>query len=179
MQLHPKAAAQQHDERRFAVPPRLAALAALGVLLTFNAAASLPSAAGVWRQVDESGKSGALVTISEEGNVFVGRLTHLFLDPGDNPNPICDQCAGDKHNQPILGLKFIEGMKQSGMDYDGGTILDPETGKVYSAKMRLSPDGRELTVRGYLGLSIFGKSQIWVRVENGDQDAKPAERAPQ
>jgi uncharacterized protein (DUF2147 family) len=126
---------------------------------------SAGTAAGVWRQVDESGKVGALVTITREGDAFVGRLSQLFLDPGDNPNPICENCPGNKHNQPFLGLLFIEGMKQSGVDYIGGTILDPETGKIYNAKMSLSPDGKRLTVRGFIGLSLFGRSQTWTRVE--------------
>ena len=125
---------------------------------------SAPTAAGVWRQVDKSGKVGALVTISQEGNAFVGRLSRLFLDPRDDPNPICENCPGDKHNQPFLGLAFIEGMKQSGLDYTGGTVLDPKTGKIYNAKMSLSPDGKRLTLRGYIGLSIFGRSQTWTRV---------------
>ena len=60
---------------------------------------------------------------------------------------------------------FIEGMKQSGLDYEDGTILDPESGKIYHASMHLSPDGTKLTVRGYIGLSIFGRSQIWNRVQ--------------
>jgi len=124
-----------------------------------------PTAAGVWQQVDDDGKVGALVTISEEQGVYVGRLSQLFLEPGDDPNPICTECQGDKHNLPILGLVFIEGMKQSGLDYEDGTILDPETGKIYHANMHLSSDGSKLTVRGYIGLSIFGKSQTWNRVE--------------
>jgi uncharacterized protein (DUF2147 family) len=156
------------------------ALAGLSVLLMLVPASSAaPTAAGVWKQIDESGKPGALVTISQEGEFFVGRLTHLFPEPGDDPNPICDRCPGDRLNQPVLGLVFIEGMKQSGLDYEGGTILDPETGKVYSANMHLSADGAELTVRGYLGLSIFGRSQTWLRVEGGDGTEKPADRAPQ
>jgi uncharacterized protein (DUF2147 family) len=130
-----------------------------------QAGMSAPTAAGVWRQVDESGKVGALVTITQEGDIFVGRLSRLFLDPGDDPNPICGNCSGDKHNQPFLGLVFIEGMKQSGLDYTGGTVLDPETGDIYKAKMSLSPDGKRLTLRGYIGLSIFGRSQTWTRVE--------------
>jgi len=154
-------------EQRFGIALRLA-LAAVGILLTINPAASAPTAAGIWRQVDEAGKVGALVTITQEGDVFVGRLSHLFLDPDEDPNPICNICPGDKLNQPVLGLVFIEGMKQSGLDYDGGTILDPETGKVYSATMHLSADGTLLTVRGYLGLSIFGRSQTWSRVERND-----------
>src|SRR6476660_9885618 len=106
----------------------------------------VPTAAGVWKQVDESGKVGALVTITQEGDIFVGRLSRLFLNPGDDPNPICENCSGDKHNQPFLGLVFIEGMKQSGLDYTGGTVLDPGTGDIYKAKMSLSSDGKRLTL---------------------------------
>jgi len=138
---------------------------AAGALIISEPAASLLSAAGVWKQVDEQGKVGALVTISEEGGVYVGRLSKLFLDPGDDPNPICTKCPGDRLNQPVLGLIFIEGMKQSELDYEDGTILDPETGDIYHAKMRLSPDGTELNVRGYVGLPILGRTQTWVRVE--------------
>ena len=147
-------------------------IAAFGVCLFLLKDAALagvdettPTAAGVWQQVDDDGKVGALVTISEEQGVYVGRLSQLFPEPGDDPNPICTECPGDKHNLPILGLVFIEGMKQSGLDYEDGTILDPETGKIYHANMHLSPDGAKLTVRGYIGLSIFGKSQTWNRVE--------------
>jgi uncharacterized protein (DUF2147 family) len=127
--------------------------------------ATTPTAAGVWQQVGDDGKVGALVTISEEDGVYVGRLSQLFPEPGDDPNPTCTECSGNKHNLPILGLVFIEGMKQSGLDYEGGTILDPETGKTYHASMHLSPDGTKLTVRGYIGLEIFGRSQTWNRVQ--------------
>ncbi len=152
---------REHSHGRLGV----LALALLGALVFSHAAAGVPSAAGVWKQMGDDGKVGALVTIAEEGGVFVGRLSQLFLDPGDDPNPVCNNCPGDKLNQPLLGLVFIEGMKQDGLDYEGGTILDPESGKVYHAKMSLSPDGTELTVRGYLGWSIFGKSQTWTRAE--------------
>jgi uncharacterized protein (DUF2147 family) len=143
----------------------MASMAAALLLAAGQPALSQPTAAGVWKQIDESGKVGAYVTISEENGVFVGRLSKLFLDPGDNPNPVCRQCPGAKQNQPILGLQFIEGMKRDGLDYEDGTILDPETGDVYHAKMSLSPDGNALTVRGYLGISLFGRSQTWERVE--------------
>src|SRR4026209_308746 len=134
-------------------------------LMLVDASAATPTAAGAWKQIDGNGKVGALVTISDEGGVFVGRLSRLFLEPGDDPNPICTECPGEMRNQPVLGLVFIEGMKQSGLDYEGGTILDPETGKLYKASMSLDPGGSRLTVRGYIGLPIFGRSQTWTRVQ--------------
>jgi uncharacterized protein (DUF2147 family) len=148
----------------FALKLALAAAGALALMLV-QASAATPTAAGVWKQIDENGKVGALVTISEENGVFIGRLSRLFLDPGDDPNPICAECPGARHNQPILGLVFIEDMKQSDLDYEGGTILDPETGKIYKASMSLDPAGARLTVRGYIGLPIFGRSQTWTRVQ--------------
>jgi uncharacterized protein (DUF2147 family) len=151
----------------------------VATLLVIPAVSGATTAAGVWRQVDDTGKVGALVTITEEGGVFVGRLSRLFLEPGDDPNPTCEHCPGDKLNKPVLGLVFIEGMKQSGLDYDGGTILDPESGKVYSANMHLSDDGAELTVRGYLGLSLFGRSQTWTRVQGDEGAVKPNDRPSQ
>jgi uncharacterized protein (DUF2147 family) len=144
---------------------KLALAAGAFALALVQASAATPTATGVWKQIDENGKVGAFVTISEENGVFVGRLSRLFLEPGDDPNPICSECPGARRNQPILGLLFIEGMKQSGFDYKGGTILDPETGKFYKASMSLDPGGSRLTVRGYIGLPIFGRSQTWTRVQ--------------
>jgi len=120
---------------------------------------------GVWQQIDPStGKVGALVTFSESEGSFNGRITKLFPDPGDDPNPLCHKCPDPQRDKPILGLVFIEGMRRSELTYEGGTILDPETGTLYSANMQLSRDGNTLTVRGYVGLPLFGQSQRWKRV---------------
>src|SRR5207244_2211311 len=111
------------------------ALATLILLRTVTAFAQ--SAEGVWRQVDDkTGEAQALVTISDRGGVFEGRIVKLFLKPGEDENPRCDKCPGDRRNQPIIGLRFVEGMKRTGLDYSGGSILDPEDGQVYSAEMK-------------------------------------------
>ncbi len=142
----------------------LAAVAMLAIAR--SSAASAQTATGVWQQIDnDTGKVNALVTFAERGGVFEGWLSKLFLDPGDDPNPRCQECSGSKHGKPILGLVFIEGMRRSGLEYRGGTILDPDSGTVYSASMKLSPDGASLTVRGYLGIPLFGQSQTWKRVQ--------------
>ncbi len=86
------------------------------------------------------------------------------MRPGEKPNPICTKCPGDQKNQPTLGLALIKGMQRKGRNYENGTILDPRDGSVYQARMELSPDGQKLMMRGYLGIDLFGQSQIWRRL---------------
>jgi uncharacterized protein (DUF2147 family) len=56
-------------------------------------------------------------------------------------------------------------MRPQGDEWSGGEILDPEIGKTYRAKMQLVDGGRKLIVRGYIGFSLFGRSQTWLRVD--------------
>jgi uncharacterized protein (DUF2147 family) len=143
----------------------LSVIAAVYVVAQTSSAGA-QTISGVWQQIDpDTGKVGALVTFAESGGIYRGFLSKLFLDPGDDPNPLCHKCPGAQQGQPLLGLMFIDGMQRSGLDYEGGTILDPDSGTLYSANMQLSPDGNALTVRGYVGLPLFGQSQVWRRVQ--------------
>lgn len=123
-----------------------------------------PTAAGLWQQVDERGQSQGWFLIGERNGVYEGKIAKMFSQPGDPPNPTCDQCEGEQRGAPWLGLTIITGMKRSGLKYEGGRILDPRNGSVYRALMRISPDGQTLTVRGYLGVSLLGRDQTWVRL---------------
>jgi uncharacterized protein (DUF2147 family) len=121
------------------------------------------TATGLWQQLDDAGKSEGWFLIYETNGVYEGAIAKTFLKPGE-PAPVCVNCQGEQRNAPTLGLTFIKHMRRNGMNYEDGSILDPRNGNVYNAVMQLSPDGQTLTVRGYLGISLFGQNQTWHRL---------------
>ena len=142
--------------------------------------AAEPSAVGLWEQVDEkSGKAESWFRITERNGVYEGAIVKIFYKPGEDQNWVCDKCEGAERGAPVLGLMLIKGMRRNGDSYEGGTIMDPRDGSVYRALMRLSAEGRKLEVRGYLGISLFGRSQIWNRLpDNALGTPAPAAARP-
>ena len=138
-----------------------------------------PSAVGLWEQVDDkTGKPESWFNIVEKDGVYVGTIVKMFQKPGD-PSPEswrCTKCEGPEKNAPVLGLALIKSMKRTGLKYEDGTILDPRDGTVYRALMQLSPDGKELEVRGYLGIAMLGRSQMWKRLPDNAMDPVPPTR---
>jgi len=136
------------------------------ILLLFAAASALAaspmSPVGRWKTFDD--KTGALhglVEITEEQGALKGRILKSY-DPL-KPNPTCDLCEGERKGQPTIGMVFLWGLTGKGEEFTGGFILDPDNGKVYKAKLKLNEGGRKLLVRGFIGISLIGRTQTWVR----------------
>jgi uncharacterized protein (DUF2147 family) len=136
------------------------------ILAAFAAHAADPSPVGLWRTIDDNtGAARGLVRIIETNGEYQGRVEKTFPKPGEDSNPKCEKCDGARRDQPVIGMTILWGLKKQGEDYNGGEILDPENGKIYRVRLKLDDGGKKLDVRGFIGFSLFGRSQIWVRQE--------------
>jgi uncharacterized protein (DUF2147 family) len=145
----------------------------LAVLLCLSglalwAADSASTPVGRWRTFDDkiAGKAKAIIVLYEEKGLLFGRVETL-VDP--DAVKICDKCSDERKGQAVTGMVVVRRMKKDGDEYTGGDILDPKNGSVYRCKMRLIDQGRKLSVRGYIGFSLFGRSQTWIRDDGGQK----------
>jgi len=121
---------------------------------------------GQWHTVDdETGEVKSLVTLSiAEDGTMVGVITKILIKSDDGG--LCDKCEGVMKGQPIEGMKFIWGFQQMATgEWEDGQLLDPESGDIYSGNITIKEDPSKLDVRGYVGISLFGRSQTWKRVD--------------
>lgn len=118
---------------------------------------------GKWKTIDdETGKAKSIVEIYESNGKLYGKITEI-LNPAKKGSK-CDKCEGADKGKPIEGLVIIKGLTKDGSEWTDGDILDPTKGKLYSCTLKL--EGKDkLKVRGYLGVSLLGRTQTWTRVQ--------------
>lgn len=117
---------------------------------------------GKWTTVDdESGKPKSIVEIFKSSDgLYYGKIVQLLQKP---ENETCIACKDDRRNKPLIGLEIIRGLKKEGDNFTGGTITDPKTGKSY--KCTITRNGDKLNVRGYIGISLVGRTQTWTMLK--------------
>ena len=119
---------------------------------------------GLWRTFDDkTGKPGGLLRIYEQQGSYFARI-ESSSEPGDATRR-CTACVDERRNKPFVGLVIMRNMKLNDGEYEGGDILDPRSGSIYGCKFRLEQGGSRLVIRGFIGFSIFGRSQTWAREE--------------
>ena len=145
---------------------QLIGAAVLGLVLV-NAAFAQASPVGLWKTIDDDGKTAkSLVRITESGGVLSGTIEKI-LDPAKQ-DVKCDKCKDDRKDKPVVGLLILRNLRQDAQDKDiwaGGEVLDPTDGSTYKARVKPIDGGQKLEMRGYMGVPMFGRTQTWIRVE--------------
>lgn len=137
---------------------------ALPLLAAPIAAFAQASPLGTWTTIDDAtGKVKSVVEIYATSDGRLAGRVEKVLQSDRGPNPVCEKCPGDRRNKPVEGMVILWGMKPNNGSWEGGKILDPSSGKVYSARIRPVENGKKLEVRGFMGFSLLGRTQVWVR----------------
>ena len=133
----------------------------LGLSALSNAADPLNGT--VWKTIDDKTKQPkATVRFTEQKNGTLTASIQSILTPGEEN--ACTKCEGPYHNKSLKGLTIVRGLKNTGgTSYDGGSILDPQTGKTYKLKGKLADGGKKLELRGFIGVAALGRNQTWIR----------------
>jgi uncharacterized protein (DUF2147 family) len=138
----------------------------LCVLFAALIQAALPTPEGRWTTIDDkSGKPKSTIKLSVSNGTLNGSIQKIYKENVAYPDETqCVKCTGALQNQPLIGLMIVRGLKQNADgSWSGGQITDPESGKTYKCTITPSADGKTLSVRGYIGVSLLGRSQTWVK----------------
>lgn len=116
---------------------------------------------GVWiTQDDETGKKKSEVLLYKNEGKLYGKILNLLLE--EDKGKLCVNCKGENKNLAIEGMVIVEGLELNGKTWEEGTILDPKSGKTYSCYITFE-NNNTLKVRGYIGFSLLGRTQKWIR----------------
>ena len=143
----------------------LVALSLLTSMLAFAGDADSP--AGLWQTRDDDGKPTGYIRINEADGTYSAVIEKGM--PQDKEEKYCTKCTDERKDRRLIGMTIMKNVKAKGVDkatyYIGDEILDPLSGNTYRVKLTLKDAGKKLEVRGFIGISLFGRTQIWERAE--------------
>ncbi|MBN8578315.1 MAG: DUF2147 domain-containing protein [Cytophagales bacterium] len=131
------------------------------MLVASSLACQAQTIAGKWRTIDdETGKPKSVVEITERNGKFYGKIIKLFRAADEDQNPVCDKCPAldERFKKQIIGMEILKNLIKEDDEFTGGSILDPNNGKIYRCKVWR--EGNNLKLRGYLG--PFFRTQTWL-----------------
>jgi len=125
------------------------------------------SPVGRWRTIDDAtGKVKSLVIVWEEHDTLYGKIERILDRSSTDSDPRCGHCQGELKNTALVGLRILWDLRKDGAQWSGGKVIDPESGKIYKCSIAVEDGGRKLKVRGFIGFSILGRTQYWLREES-------------
>lgn len=132
------------------------------ILLVSGTTTAQKEIVGKWKTIDDAtGEPRSIVEIYKKGDRLFGKIMTI-LDENEK-NGLCIECKGEDYNKPIEGMVIIKGLEKDGNEYEDGTIMDPENGKIYRCKIWIDESNPNvLNVRGYI--AFLYRTQKWIRV---------------
>ncbi|MFA6412128.1 MAG: DUF2147 domain-containing protein [Syntrophales bacterium] len=145
---------------------RTISLVTLILLCSVSLALAGGSPVGKWKTIDDkTKKEKSIVEIYETNGKIYGKIVQLLQEKDGGASKLCTKCTGSDLNKPMIGLVIVKGLAVDGDEYTGGTIMDPNDGKVYKCKMEVTEGGAQMKVRGFIGFSLLGRTQVWHKVK--------------
>lgn len=141
-------------------------MVSLLALCSFNAFAN-EKILGQWTTIDDkTNLPKSIVNIYEKDGKIFGKIERLFRKETEDQNPKCDKCQGEDKDKPMIGLEILKNFSaKSDVKFEDGKITDPASGKVYSCTIEVIEGGEKLKVRGYVGISLLGRTQVWQKTK--------------
>ncbi|AWL28457.1 signal peptidase [Acinetobacter defluvii] len=148
---------------------KIGLIALLGIGALTQAYAS--SLAGYWKSVDDrTGEALSIIEIKKmEDGTYGGVIVHRFATPNGATLTHCTKCPEPYKNKPLVGMQILSGFVEDPKkpnNFIHGKVLEAKSGKIFEGKGQLIAEGRRFRLRGFVGVSMLGRTQVWVKVND-------------
>tara|TARA_R110002049_G_scaffold25354_2_gene89144 strand:- start:199 stop:621 length:423 start_codon:yes stop_codon:yes gene_type:complete len=132
------------------------------LFIAINLSINAQTIFGKWNSKNDAGVVDSVLEIYEKDGKAYAKVVEI-LNPA-RKKALCVGCEGEYKDKPILGLDILSGLEKDDDEWSGGQIIDPRNGNTYKCYIKLVKPNK-LKLRGYVGVSLFGKTAYWERTE--------------